>query len=68
VDSAAQAYETALALDPDHVDAHFNLALLWEKVGIRKRALAHWQRVLALSADVEARSLALRFSEDETDR
>lgn len=68
VDAAAQAYETALALDPEHVDAHFNLALLWEKVGIRARALAHWQRVLALSADTEARSLALRFAEDETDR
>lgn len=68
VDAAAAAYRTALARDPDFADAHFNLALLWEKHGQRGRAEPHWARVVDLEPDGEAATLARRFLADPTDR
>lgn len=38
---AVEAYRAALALDPAHRDAHYNLSLLHERLGERSEALRH---------------------------
>ena len=42
------AYRHAIALAPGYADAHYNLALAYERQGERRRALAHWQRYVRL--------------------
>ena len=43
-----EAYSRAIALAPGYADAHYNLALAYERQGERRRALAHWQRYVRL--------------------
>jgi len=38
---AVEAYELALALDPENTDAHYNLAGLYERRGDKAAALRH---------------------------
>ena len=38
---AIAAYERALACDPDYVDAHYNLARLYERLGRQTAAIRH---------------------------
>src|SRR5205823_10667757 len=45
---ALQAYEAALRADPDLTDCHYNLALLYEKLGKAKEAIRHMSRYRAL--------------------
>jgi len=42
-DESITAYRHAIALAPGYGDAHYNLALAYERKGERRRALAHWQ-------------------------
>jgi tetratricopeptide (TPR) repeat protein len=42
-DESIAAYHRAIALAPGYGDAHYNLALAYERKGERRRALAHWQ-------------------------
>jgi tetratricopeptide (TPR) repeat protein len=42
-DDSVCAYRRAIALAPGYGDAHYNLALAYERKGERRRALAHWQ-------------------------
>jgi tetratricopeptide (TPR) repeat protein len=42
-DESIAAYCRAIALAPGYGDAHYNLALAYERKGERRRALAHWQ-------------------------
>jgi tetratricopeptide (TPR) repeat protein len=42
-DESIAAYCTAIKLAPGYGDAHYNLALAYERKGERRRALAHWQ-------------------------
>jgi tetratricopeptide (TPR) repeat protein len=42
-DESIGAYRRAIALAPGYGDAHYNLALAYERKGERRRALAHWQ-------------------------
>jgi tetratricopeptide (TPR) repeat protein len=42
-DESIAAYSRAIALAPGYADAHYNLALAYERKGERRRALAHWQ-------------------------
>jgi tetratricopeptide (TPR) repeat protein len=42
-DESIDAYKRAIALAPGYGDAHYNLALAYERKGERRRALAHWQ-------------------------
>jgi tetratricopeptide (TPR) repeat protein len=47
---AAVAYEAALASDPGLADGHYNLALLYERLGKPKEALRHMARYRALTS------------------
>ena len=42
LDDATEAYQKAVALVPQYADAHYNLALAYERQGHRRRALRHW--------------------------
>jgi tetratricopeptide (TPR) repeat protein len=42
-DESIAAYARAIVLAPGYADAHYNLALAYERKGERRRALAHWQ-------------------------
>ncbi len=42
LNEATAAYERAVALVPQYADAHYNLALAYERQGQRRRALRHW--------------------------
>jgi len=41
-DEAIAAYARVLELDRDYMDAHHNLARLWQQAGDNRRALRHW--------------------------
>jgi len=47
-DESIEAYRRALALAPAYADAHYNLALAYERKGERRRALVHWQAYVRL--------------------
>jgi tetratricopeptide (TPR) repeat protein len=42
-DESIAAYASAIALAPGYADAHYNLALAYERKSERRRALIHWQ-------------------------
>jgi tetratricopeptide (TPR) repeat protein len=42
LNEAIEAYSQAIALVPQYADAHYNLALAFERQGERRRALRHW--------------------------
>ena len=42
LDEATAAYQKAVSLVPQYADAHYNLALSYERQGQRRRALRHW--------------------------
>jgi tetratricopeptide (TPR) repeat protein len=44
VEEAIAVYETAVKLSPTYADAHYNLALAYEKLGKNSNALPHWQK------------------------
>jgi cytochrome c-type biogenesis protein CcmH/NrfG len=48
----------AIELDPDNPDAHFNLGVLFADANMLREAKAEWERVLAVSSEGPARSLA----------
>ena len=47
-DDSICAYRRAIALAPGYADAHYNLALAYERKGERRRALVHWQIYIRL--------------------
>lgn len=42
-DESIAAYKQAVALSPRYGDAHYNLALAYERKNVRRKALRHWQ-------------------------
>jgi tetratricopeptide (TPR) repeat protein len=59
---AFEHYRRALALNPNYADAHFNLALLCERLGDPLKAVHHWKLYLKLDsagqwADIARRQL-----------
>ena len=57
-------YEKTLSLDPFFADAHFNLALVYEKLQLKKRARPHWKKFIELKPNSEEVSVARRFLEE----
>jgi tetratricopeptide (TPR) repeat protein len=47
-DASIAAYERAVALAPKYGDAHYNLALAYERKGELRRALQHWESYVKL--------------------
>ena len=48
LDESIAAYRRAVALAPRYADAHYNLALAYERKGRRRQALRHWQAIVKL--------------------
>ena len=48
VGEAILTYQTALQLAPTYADAHYNLALAYEKIKEPRKALAHWRAYVKL--------------------
>jgi len=48
VNEAIQAYKTALQLAPTYADAHYNVALAFEKMKEPRKALRHWRAYVKL--------------------
>ena len=48
IHDATEAYSRAVTLLPHYADAHYNLALAYERQGQRRRALGHWLRYVRL--------------------
>ena len=42
LEEAEQAYRQALTLSPNYLEAHANLAMLYERMGQKERAIYHW--------------------------
>ena len=65
VKDAIQTYKTALQLAPTYADAHYNLALAYEKIREPRKALKHWQSYVKLDTSgpwsVHARSQIKRI-------
>jgi tetratricopeptide (TPR) repeat protein len=49
VNEAIDLYNRVLELDPDCVDAHHNVARLWQQAGNERRAVRHWNAYRRLS-------------------
>ena len=45
---ALRHYKVALDADPMYADAHVSLALVYEKIGLRRKARSYWRRYLQL--------------------
>ena len=50
VTEAIQTYKTALQLAPTYADAHYNLALAYEKIKEPRHALKHWRAYVKLDS------------------
>lgn len=59
-DDAQRAFETAVSLDPKIPKAHYMLGLIYEKKGMRDRALAAWRACLEIASDPAMRATATR--------
>ena len=61
---AMRAYRRALELWPGYADAHFNLALVAEKLGSWGMAVRHWMRFLELEPGSDWGAVARSHLED----
>lgn len=59
-DSALQAYKQSLALQPDFVEAHYSLGLIYEDLQRTDEAIAEYQRVVSQDADALDKLIWLR--------
>ncbi len=70
VADAIQTYLTALQLAPTYADAHYNLALAYEKIKEPRKALKHWQAYIKLDAtgpwSVHARAQVKRILKSDS--
>jgi tetratricopeptide (TPR) repeat protein len=48
LDESIAAYRKAIAFSPRYADAHYNLALAYERKGLHRPALRHWQAYLKI--------------------
>lgn len=59
-DDAQRAFENAVRLDPKRAIAHYMLGLIYEKKGLRDRAVAAWRACLDNTADPGLRNTAIK--------
>lgn len=59
-DEAQRAFESAVRLDPKKAIAHYMLGLIYEKKGLRDKAIASWKACLETAADPQLRETALK--------
>lgn len=59
-DDAQRAFETAVSLDPRKAIAHYMLGLIYEKKGMREKAVAAWKACLENTQDPRLRETAIR--------
>lgn len=59
-DEAQKAFENAVRLDPKKAIAHYMLGLIYEKKGLREKAVAAWTACLENAADPHMRETALK--------
>jgi len=59
-DNALRAFESAINLDPKKAGAHYMLGLIYEKKGLRDKALAAWKACLENTQDPRMRDTATR--------
>ncbi len=57
---AQRAFETAVSLDPKMAKAHYMLGLIYEKKGMKDRALSAWRACLENASDPAMRATATR--------
>lgn len=50
---AARAFEAALGIDPNHLEARYGLALTYKASGARTNAVAEFERVAAVAEKIE---------------
>ena len=59
-DDAQRAFEAAVTLDPKKAIAHYMLGLIYEKKGLREKAVAAWKACLENTQDPRLRETAVR--------
>lgn len=59
-DDAQRAFESAVALDPKLAGAHYMLGLIYEKKGMKEKALAAWRACLENAKEPGMRATAAR--------
>lgn len=59
-DEAQRAFENAVRLDPKRAIAHYMLGLIYEKKGLRDRAVSAWKACLDNTGDPNLRATALK--------
>lgn len=52
-DEAVGQFERALALDSQHIEAHYGMALSWKKLGKTDKAMAEFKKAATLAGRIE---------------
>ncbi|MDA8242583.1 MAG: tetratricopeptide repeat protein [Elusimicrobia bacterium] len=59
-DDAQRAFESAARLDPQRAIAHYMLGLIYEKKGLKDKAIASWKSCLQAARDQQLKDTALK--------
>ena len=59
-DEAQRCFEAAARLDPKRAIAHYMLGLIYEKKGLKAKAIASWQACLETAAEQHIRDTAIK--------
>ncbi|MDD2805873.1 MAG: tetratricopeptide repeat protein [Elusimicrobiales bacterium] len=59
-DDALRAFESAVRLDPKRAIAHYMLGLIYEKKGLRDKAITSWKACLDNTGDPNLRNTAVK--------
>lgn len=58
LDGAEKAFTKVAGIEPDRADAHYMLALIYEKRGEKARAVGAWEACLRVAADPNLKAIA----------
>jgi len=59
-DEAQRAFESAVRIDPKKAIAHYMLGLIYEKKGLKDKAIASWKACLENTAEPHLRDTAIK--------